>query len=76
MKCNVEWVEQSKYSIIILNIITISLIISNIIVLLEERMPDRKVWLLCEALTKWQRCDPTGLVITSVFATSVIRLVW
>ena len=23
-----------------------------------------------------QRCDPTGLVITSVFATSVIRLVW
>ena len=23
-----------------------------------------------------QMCDPTGLVITAVFATSVIRLVW
>ena len=57
-------------------IIIMNVIISNIIVLLEERMPDRKVWLLCEALTKWQRCDPTGLVITNVFATSVIRLVW
>ena len=65
-----------RFSNNILSIITISLIISNMIVLLEERMPDRKVSLLCEALTKWQRCDPTDLVITNVSATSVIRLVW
>ena len=42
-----------RFSNNILSIITISLIISNMIVLLEERMPDRKVSLLCEALTKW-----------------------
>ena len=48
---------------------------SNMIVLLEERMPDRKVSLLCEALTKWQR-STRGIHPRGAGDRAVARLVF